>query len=391
MGVFILPDLGEGLPDASIRKWYVNTGDYVAIDQPLVAVETAKAVVDIPSPFAGKILTLKGSAGDVINVGDAIIEFSSQEETHHNAKAPKDDMSHSIVGNLQTTTIQTTSSLTGIQPEKISKSSIQAVPAARLIAREFNIDLHTAAAQSKNNIITVDDIKRIILNSKPSAAATPPPTIASVNSTLTPLTQAQRAMAQIMTKSHREITAASLMQEADLHAWADKTDITVRLLQAISAALKVEPILNAYYYHDQFSYQMNEKVNIGIALDTLKGLYMPVVKDASALTAAALREKINGFKIKSKNNAFSPEDLQGATIMLSNYGSIIGQYATPTLVPPMVTIIGAGKIYKKVVAADDQMEVHRVLPLSITIDHRLITGGQVARFFQVLVQTLETA
>jgi pyruvate dehydrogenase E2 component (dihydrolipoamide acetyltransferase) len=485
MGIFILPDLGEGLPDATIRKWYVKVGDTVKTDQPLVAVETAKAVVDIPAAFTGKLTALKGNPGDIINVGDAIIEYEEEKEniasapekqpsTHADEKKPsqttseevkpsvtanlsetkpstttteakpsvtapetkpstttaeikssktaseakpspapseikpsvttpettkdtsKASSAQTVVGNLKTAESSTITqeSATGVQPQQPAHTNaIKAVPAARLIAKEFNIDLSTITPSGKDGVITIDDVKKSLHANKPSATTTTPSTSTpSADNKLTPLTQAQRGLAQVMAKSHKEITPATLIENADLHAWSKNEDITVRLIQAIVAGLKTEPMLNAFYYHDQAAYQLNDKINIGIAVDTEKGLYLPVIKDAANLSSEQLREHINQFKQKSTEQTFSADDLDGANIMLSNYGSIIGHYATPTLVPPMVTIVGAGKIYRKVVPADDQkVEIHQTLPLSVTIDHRLITGGQVARFLQTLIQTLEKA
>ena len=361
MGTFTLPDLGEGLPDATIREWYIKVGDTVKIDQPLVAVETAKAVVDIPAAFTGEITALKGNPGDIINVGDIIIEFSEKKlcpelespsstsqtdvaTTKTQRESSATSKSQTIVGNLKTSDVVTEENTLGIQPEQTTTSdAIKAVPSARLIAREFDINLKNITPSGKDEIITIEDVKKALSIKKASS-----PTLPSSTATLTPLTQAQRGLAQMMTKSREQITPATLIENADLHAWSKDEDITVRLLQSIIAALKVEPILNAYYYHDQAAYQLNSKINIGVAVDTPKGLYMPVIKDAGALSAEMLREKINYFKQQSRVQTFSKDELDDANIIFSNYGSIIGQYATPTLVPPMVSIIGAGKIYRKV-------------------------------------------
>jgi len=378
VGIFKLPDLGEGLPDAQIREWHVKVGDFVKVDQPLVSMETAKAVVEVPSPFTGKIKKLFGKTDDTIKVGEVLVEFESDKSEK---KVIEDDST--VVGKLETSDHLLEESATGIQLNK-KTTAIKAMPAARALAKEFNIDLTSLIPKHENGIITVEDIKNELQLTSKKSSVQPMST-----DKLTKLTQIQRALSQKMSESHQKVMPITLMQDADIFTWEKDENITTRLIRAIEKAVKAEPMLNAYYFDEHDAYQLNEEINLGLAVDTKAGLYLPVIKNLPKYSDKELRKIINELKEKAKAQSFSPDDLKGATIILSNYGAISGTYGTPVIVPPMVAIVGIGKAYDKVVINNGKTESHKVLPISISIDHRLVTGGQVARFLRTLVDELE--
>lgn len=357
MTVFNLPDLGEGLLDAEIHQWHVAEGDEVTVDQPLVAMETAKAVVDLPSPRAGRIKKLHGKPGDIIQTGAMLLEFAENGQA--------------------TGTVAVTEEETPAVTEAGTSQggNVKATPAARALAKKLQVDLATVTASGPGGAITADDVNRAAANTAPVAGE--------------PLHGVRRVMAQQMAISHAEVVAVTLTDDANINHWPAKTDVTARLIRAVAAACQAEPVLNAYFYGASLSQQFNEKVNVGIAVDTAKGLYVPVVQDAANLSDEQLRAVIDDFKTKAKSQSFSPADLQHATITLSNFGTIAGRYATPVVVPPTVAIIAIGKTRPTVVAKDGEAVVHNIMPISLTFDHRAATGGEAARFLAAFIKCLE--
>ena len=377
MKVFKLPDLGEGLPDATIREWYIGVGDEVKIDQPLVAMETAKALVDIPSPLAGKIEKLFGEVGDVIETGSLLIGFEGEAETEE----PKD--AGTVVGAIETGNTVLEESGAGIPVKKVTeKKKIKATPAVRMLAKQLGVDLTTIIP--KGSLISAEEVKQAVKITKTLKSS-------KIEGELTPLFPVRRAMAQSISQSHREVVPVSLVDDADLSAWKGEQDITLRIIRAIEAACQAVPIMNAHFDGETLGYKLNEAINIGIAVDTPQGLYVPVLKDVSHQDDMALRNQINRFKELAQSRSFPPEDLRDATIMLSNFGAFAGRYANPILLPPMVSIIGVGRTRDEIVPVDGKPAVHRILPLSVTSDHRVITGGEIARFLKQVIDSLEKA
>ena len=379
MKVFKLPDLGEGLPDAVIREWYVKEGDAVIVDQPLVAMETAKALVDVPSPFSDKIEKLFGAAGDIIETGHPLIGFEGESEK----KISKDtETIVDTIGSSRTVLKETTIDIAvqKFEGRKVAK----ATPVVRMLAKKLRVDLFTIKSQGKT--ITADEVKRAAqLCNKPLSKSP------QIEIGLTPLSNVRRAMVLSMSHSHQNVVPVSLVDDADIHAWKGQQDISIRMIRAIERACIEVPIMNAYFDSDKMGYQLKEHINIGVAVDTPHGLYVPVLKNVTHQDDNELRQQIDHFKKMAKKRSFSSEDLRGATIMLSNFGTFAGRYANPTLLPPIFTITGVGRIREQVVPENGQPSIHRILPLSITSDHRFITGGEIARFLKVLIDSLEKA
>ena len=356
MKLFRLPDLGEGLPDAEIREWYINVGDEVIVDQPLVAMETAKALVDVPAPFAGKIAKLFGNVGTTIHTGGPLIGFEGDDEQ----PSARQDQG-TVVGNIEVNNDVLTHDALNIQ----KSSKRVASPSVRALARRLDVDLTTLPTENG----------RILAKHVKMAAHTGTHTPAQAG--FAKMSAMRRAMALSMARSHREVVPVCLTEDVDIRAWHGKDNITIRIIRAITAACAAEPMLNATFNGRRMTYRLNQEVSIALAVDTPHGLYVPVLKDIAHQSDEDLRQKINQFKAQAQTKSIAQADQQGGTIMLSNFGSIAGRYATPILLPPMVAILGVGKLRDT------------VLPLSLTIDHRAITGGEAARFLQALLQKLE--
>ncbi len=347
MIIFNLPDLGEGLPDAIIREWYVKPGDTVTADQALASMETAKALVDVPSPHSGTIEKLFGQPGDTIETGQPLIGFvgegeETQQSTHHSQKFS-------------------------------SEVGIKATPAVRALAKKLGVDLANIVPQGER--ITLAEVEQAAQKN-------------AVTGDMETLSPMRRAMALSMADSHRRVTPITLSDDADIFAWNTGQDITLRLVHAICAACSAVPMLNASFDDEKLAYRLNPQINLGIAVDTAHGLYVPVIKNVAALSDEQLRQQIDLFKKQAQEKSIPQADLHGSTITLSNYGAFAGRYGNPIIVPPMVAIVGVGKARDEVVAYEGKPAVHRVIPISVTIDHRIITGGEAARFLKAILDDL---
>lgn len=367
MNLFNLPDLGEGLPDAEIHEWFVKVGDTVALDQPLVSMETAKAVVDVPCPQAGVIEKLFGQPGDVIKTGEPLVAFACTS-----AKQPDKG---TVVGNLEESSDTTEDNFTiGTSDRQRAK----ATPAVRLLAKKLGIDLASLKGSGEHGVITKEDVQnQANLQSQVPAG-------------FEPLRGVRRAMLHSMVLSHAEVVPVSIFDEADLHNWAPGTDITVRLIKAIIQASKEEPALNAWFDTKHSARQCFDEVHLGLAMDNEEGLFVPVIHNAAEQSDSALRQTINEFKQAVAKREITADKLKGATITLSNFGKFAGKFASPIIVPPMVAIIAVGKMYKgAIVCADGTLEAHTLLPLSLSFDHRAVTGGEATRFLGAMIKALQ--
>lgn len=375
MKIFHLPDLGEGLPDAEVREWYIKEGDAVKVDQPMVAMETAKAVVDVPAPRSGRIIKLYGKAGDVIKTGAPLIEFEDGD-----AEPAKG----TVVGNLEVGSTVLQESAMGVKPRAATTVGIKVLPAIRMLAKKLNVDLADVAATGPGGQITVEDVERAVGGSVATSTAT-------VAEGFEALRGVRRAMATAMSQSHAEVVPVTIVDDADIHAWPAGTDITLRVVRAIVVGCKAEPALNAWYDGKAMARRLHDEIHLGVAMDSPDGLFVPVLKDIQKRSAEELRATINRFKEQVKARTIPQDDLKGATIVLSNVGIFAGRYASPIIVPPTVVILATGRIRDEVVAHNGKPEVHRVLPLSLTLDHRAITGGEAARFLAAVIEDLKKA
>ncbi|MCD8524736.1 MAG: 2-oxo acid dehydrogenase subunit E2 [Gammaproteobacteria bacterium] len=370
MKIFRLPDLGEGLPEAIIREWYVKPGDEVQIDQTIVAMETAKALVDVPAPFSGKVEKLFGQPGDTIETGKPLIGVEGEED------------SGTVVGSIEQSDTVLHENATGVTVQQHT-AALRATPAVRMLAQQLGVNLEEISVSG--NVITADDVKRATNLFQQN---TPQPLNVQFTDAVESLSPTRRAMVMSMTQSHQHIVPVSISDDADIHDWAGKQDVTVRLLRAVQAGCEAVPITNAYFDAQQMVYQLHKEINVGMAVDTEHGLFVPVLKNIAQQSNEELRETINRFKQQSRDKTLPARDLKGATIMLSNFGTIAGRYANPIIVPPMVAIVGIGKAREKVVAHRSAPAVRRILPISITVDHRLVTGGEAIRLLHAIMEAL---
>jgi 2-oxoisovalerate dehydrogenase E2 component (dihydrolipoyl transacylase) len=365
MKTFNLPDLGEGLHEVEIINWHVSVGDNVVVDQPLVSVETDKAVVEVPSPYSGRIAALHGKPGEIVPIGQKLAEFDD------GAVAQEDR--GTVVGVMPTAEARSGESE---QRERVSGARVKAIPAVRALARKLGVDLIAVDPSGPDGSITADDVKRYA-----SAVAEVP---------AEPLHGVRRAMANKMQQAHAEIVPASIHDEADVESWIDQRDVTVRLIRAIVAGCRASPVLNAWYDSQNMTLRIVKDVDLGIAINTDDGLFVAVMRGVNEREDADLRQGLNLLKQDVEARSIPLEEMRGATITLSNYGVFgVGRRANLVVVPPQVAIVGAGTIRPRIVAHNGAPAVRRTLPLSLTFDHRVATGAEAARFLKAMIDDLE--
>jgi len=255
---------------------------------------------------------------------------------------------------------------------------VQILPAVRALARKLDVDLNLVHASGPDGTITRADVERA---AKSLTEAGPAEALRGM----------RRAMAQRMTAAHAEVVPASVTEEADIGDWTSGQDATIRLVRAIAAACKAEPSLNTWYNAGAGERRLVNRIDIGIAVDTEGGLIVPVLRNVGERDARDLRAGLDRMRADAEARSIPPEELRGATITLSNFGMIGGRFANLIVVPPQVAIVGAGRIGHRVMAHQGQPAVRRVLPLSLTFDHRVVTGGEAARFLVALKMDLEKA
>ncbi|HEV7271762.1 dihydrolipoamide acetyltransferase family protein [Pseudoxanthomonas sp.] len=463
---FHLPDLGEGLPDATIVEWFVKEGDVIRLDEPLVSMETAKAVVEVPSPVSGKVVKLAGAAGDIVVTGSMLAVFEPDaslpqraegQDTGHHHGPPKSAVGATSVANptpaatpIATdvaptdkdadagTVVGAMQSSNAVHTEQaIAVGGVKAMPAVRAMAKKLGVDLTRVRASGADGAVTMQDVKRAAADgsnllpsptaravggegaqhpvarartepstttSAPSAEArreeqrtalsasgkpmrTQPPGV-SVSGQPEQLKGVRRNMARVMADAHAKVVPTTLSDDADIHAWTPGNDMTGRLVRAIVRACKTVPAMNAWFDGDKLTRTLHPHVDIGIAVDTDDGLFVPALRNADLLDAGSVRESINRLRMQVEDRSIPPSELAGYTISLSNFGMFAGRYATPVVVPPCVAIVAAGRARHQVTPVMGGFESHKVIPLSVTFDHRACTGGEAARFLKALIDDL---
>ncbi|TDR16817.1 dihydrolipoamide acetyltransferase family protein [Marinicella litoralis] len=439
MSVFKLPDLGEGLPDAEIVEWHIKVGDKVEVDQPMVSMETAKAVVDVPVPTAGIVVKLYGEPGDVIDTGSPLVEFSidgessTASETSDEVDTPaklraeaeqvlmdldKDSDETPKAKEAIGTVVGQMESSDNVVDSMTDFGGKKAAPAVRALAKKLGVDLSTVEATGAGGVIRPSDVKSAAAN--PAKTATPksapkaeptvektatpakaPPAVQAVTQQSAPAKSkvvadgewqqvkgSRRTMARVMQNAHANVVPTTIMDDADINNWQVGEDITARLIRSLVVAAEAEPTLNAWFDGDKLSRRLISHVDIGIAVDTEDGLFVPTMRNCDALTPQDIRNEMNTIKQQVKTRSIPPEAMKDYTIMLSNFGVYAGRYATPVITPPCVSIIAAGKLRHEVVPVLGGMEAHRIIPLSLTFDHRAVTGGEAARFLAAMIKDL---
>ncbi|MGY3260060.1 dihydrolipoamide acetyltransferase family protein [Pseudomonas sp. S1Bt23] len=365
MKYFKLPDLGEGLQEAEIVEWHVRAGDTVKADQLLVSVETAKALVDIPAPYDGVVAKTYGAPGDILHVGEPLLGYEGEADAG------------TVVGRLEGGgASQEDRFFVGAAPSTREHMAVRATPAVRQLARQLGVDVNALSGSAKDGLISRGDVESAAQQERERFGGDR-------------LRGVRRSMALNMARSHAEVVPVTIYGDADLHRWGQARDPLIRLAKALAAACAVEPVLNSAFDGKSLSIKQHQHLDLGIAVDTPDGLFVPVLRNVGQRDAADLKAGVTRLRADVQARSIPPQEMMGATLTLSNFGTLFGRYANPVVVPPQVAILAAGVIRDEPVALNGAVVVHPLLPLSLTFDHRVVTGGEAARFFKALVEALE--
>ena len=378
ISIFRLPDLGEGLTEADVVEWYVAEGEPVGLDEPVVALESAKAVVDIPSPVAGRVRRHCAQPGETVATGAPLVEFEVEERVAgHAADAGPAAGADTTEPDTPESEAPAASRVgPGGGPSPAAAERIIAMPAARVKARALGVDLASVAGTGPGGRIRVADVERAAGQAGRGSGAEP-------------LRGFRKTMAQRMALSGARVVPVTVTEDADIGDWRGAEDVTARLIRAIIAGCAASPALNAWFEDEPARRTVHRDVHLGIAADTGDGLFVPVLREAGARETGALREEINRLRAGVAARSLAPAELDGATITLSNFGMLAGRYGTPVVVPPQVAILGAGRAREEPVARDGEIAIRRRIPLSLTFDHRACTGAESSRFLAAVVADLE--
>jgi len=261
----------------------------------------------------------------------------------------------------------------------VSDFKLPVTPSVRDLAHRLNVDLTIVTATGPDGMITAADVQRVHK-------------ILTQLGPLEKLTGARLTMAQTMTQARDQAVASTVIDDAVLHAWGHSNpDLTLRLIHALVAGVKASPAVNAWFDSAEIGRRVLEKIHLGIEVETAEGVYVCVMQDVAGRGDESLRKGLDKMKIDTTNRAVPPEELRGYTMTLVNYGMHGGRYATPVIVPPTVAVVAAGKSREAVVPIGGQPKVARILPLSVTFDHRAVTSGEAAKFLAAMIADLERA
>jgi pyruvate/2-oxoglutarate dehydrogenase complex dihydrolipoamide acyltransferase (E2) component len=431
--VFNLPDLGEGLEDAEIVEWKVSEGDTVALNQPLVDVNTAKALVEIPSPFAGKIVTLHGADGDVVKVGDPLITIDVEGaespvakpvavEAPSEGEAPKREAV--LVGygvDPAAAAKRTRPRLrppgqrmapaaradTAPSPDPVSTvpaGRVAAPPPVRRLAKEMGVDLTVVRGTGPSGRVTREDvIKAAGTERRPAAGSEPSmgmPAFTGPEERV-PVRGVRRMIAQKMARSWAEIPHVTTFHLVDAtHVEAFRRELTAQsgvkvtalpvVVRALAEICRDHPKLNSSYDMDAGELVLKKACHVGIATDTDQGLVVPVVRDAGDKNVISLAREIADLVEASRERRATPEQLTGGTITVTNVGTFGSEYGTPIINFPEVAILAIGTIKPRALVVDAEVAVRSAVTLALSFDHRVIDGAEADRAMSALRELLES-
>lgn len=397
---FRFPDVGEGIAQGEIVRWLVAQGDEVRADQPLVEVETDKAVVEIPAPRAGIILRLPVAAGETIQVGEILAVIGEPDGTEAGT-APQPEAA-SVVGRLDAKTLELPPEpvVAGSEDGAFADRRVLAIPSVRKLARDLGVDLSRVTPSGSRGRIRREDVLRAAPQDTGPARFADAQRDAHGTIELQPLTALRRTIAKAMVEAATTAVPITTTDEVDISELLDwrarsnaaAVDVHLTLLpfvmKAVVAALQQHPALNASLADDQQHLILKRYYHLGIATDTPDGLIVPVVKDVDQKPLLALATELQNLAELAKTRRIPLADLRGGTFTISNYGAVGGIFATPMLHLPQVAILGVGRFMQKPLAHEGAVALRTILPLSLTFDHRVLDGAGAQRFLNAVMAYL---
>ncbi|MGN9810242.1 dihydrolipoamide acetyltransferase family protein [Micromonospora sp. BQ11] len=422
--VFLLPDLGEGLSEAEIVQWRVAVGDVVTVDQTVVEVETAKAVVDVPCPYAGRVVALHGAEGEARPVGQPLITIAADgaEPAGHATYREEERAGSGNVligygtGHGGSRRRRRPRLAVAPQPRTPEPAPAPAAPAAptapapaaalvispivRRLAREHGLDLATLRGTGPGGVVRRADVEAAA-QAATAAPAAVPDLPAGTEDLVIPLTGIRKAIADKLSRSRREIPEVTVWVDVDATALletraainAATPDAPVSVLALLArvclSALRRYPQLNARVDTEGQRIVQSTGVHLGIAAQTDRGLLVPVLRDAQRLTTAELAVALAETTAAARAGTLPPARLTGGTFTLNNYGVFGVDGSTPIINHPEAALLGVGRIVDKPWVVDGQLAVRKVTQLSLTFDHRVCDGGVAGGFLRHVADCVE--
>jgi len=407
---FKFPDIGEGLTEGEIVRWLVKEGDEIKEGQPLVEVETDKALAEIPSPRTGVILKILAKEKEIVKVGQVIVVIGEKGEAL--AVPPPKPKSVGVVGELEEAPEEApavAARAEAVRPTLVSPHAM-ATPAVRALAKELGVDINKVKGTGPEGRVLEKDIRQATEGKEKPVEVKPVEAPKKVRKydlygyvDRIPLRGVRRSIAKAMVKSKYTAPHVTTMDEADVtELWkirekekkaAEKKGIKLTILpfiiKAVLAGLKEHPFLNATLDDEDEEIILKKYYNIGVATDTPEGLMVPVVKNANDKSILQLAEELTRLAEKARNRTIDLADLKGGTFTITNYGALGGIYGTPIINHPEVAILGTGKIKDMPVVMDGKIEIRKILFLALSFDHRVVDGAEAARFLNTVIARLE--
>ncbi len=414
---FILPDLGEGVHEAELIKWCVSVGDTVEEHQTLAEMETDKALVEVPSPWTGVIASLNGNVGDVINVGSILVHYAIGNTASIDSAAPTDDTppdTGCVVGAVDDNMsvpasfarVETTASESG--------DKAIATPAVRRIAKEKNIDINAVTPTGRGGRVTASDVEAhsspTVTQNAPQQIVEPPKETAPLATRVSvpqegvaeriPFRGIRKKIAEALTHSLKTAAHFQVVDEADVTKLDErrkalgtlvgrKFSFLPFIMTAVIQGLKKHPTLNSTVDDFVEEILVHSVINLGCAVDTDQGLMVAVLKNADNLSPVQLADETARLAKECRGRSIKREELSGGTFTISNVGSYGGMFTTPIINYPEVAILGVGRAKEQVLTKDGAFYAGKVLPLSLSCDHRVVDGAQGAKFLRTVIELLE--
>lgn len=378
---FRLPDSGEGLTEAEIRRWLVAEGETIVEHQQVVEIETDKALLELPSPRAGKVTKIHHVPADIVEVGAVLLTLEVEESADTAERRP----SYGIVGELPEA-----------QEEPMpaaGASEVRALPAVRALAKELQVELAGLHGSGPDGSVTAKDVRSAAAGEETPAAS----------GERLPLRGMRRVIARRMVESQQLTAFVTNMEEFDVTRLHDlkrreeprmaERELHLTFLpffmKAVQHALIEYPRFNARLDEVRRELILQSDCHIGIAVDTEEGLMVPAVRDVASKSVLDLAAELQRLSERAQQRSIAREELQGSTFTLTNFGSFGGQFATPIINYPNVAILGCGRISRKPWVVEEEIAIRQILPLSLTFDHRVSDGAEACRFLGKVGRYLE--
>ncbi len=404
---FKFADIGEGIHEGVILKWEYNIGDVIEEGETLVLIETDKVNAEIPSPVTGTITKLGPPVGETVNVGETLAVIDDGTTAQNTTPEPitdgEEEKAAGVVGSIEVGS-EIISNSNEFEQETTSQTKrVLATPVARKLAKDLNVDINIVTGTGENGRVMKKDIYEVTEQAKqvPLQPHTERPFIQmpaydKERTTREKISKLRKTIATNMTLSKSMIPHTTVMDEIIVSDLVDlrrsfkelasqkevKLTYMPFIIKALTLSLKEHKIFNSSFDHENDEIVYKNYMNIGIAVDTPNGLIVPNIKDANNLGIFELANHIQKLKEKAMNKKITLDDLKDGSISVTNYGVFDSTFGVPVIKFPEVAIIGIGKIMKKPVVIDNEIVIREVLPLSLSIDHRVIDGGDAGRFLQ---------